>query len=194
MFRESFPLLVACFVFTTSSVVMAKDSVRIVTYPVTGKTAAEVYDNIKKKAPRVAANATFAFTLIATKTIKPEIQTAQTCRYRSVKTSAIYIIYIPRHTELALLRAPTQRKWKNFMTYLAQHENTHHLFWQACFKDYDARAKALTASTCADLDALRETLFTQIKKGCLGQDEAFDVRFRKEVLSEPFVKEALAKN
>jgi predicted secreted Zn-dependent protease len=187
-------MLVACFFLTTSSAVMAKDSVRIVTYPVTGKTAAEVYDQIKKKAPRVATNATFAFTLIATKTVKPEVQTAQSCRYRSVKTSAIYTIYIPRHTEPALLRSPTQRKWKNFMTYLAQHENTHHLFWEACFKDYDARAKALTASTCAELDGLRESLFTQIKKDCLRQDEAFDVTFRKEVLSEPFVKEALAKN
>jgi hypothetical protein len=38
---------------------------------------------------------------------------------------------------------------------------------------------------------VREQLFTEIKRGCIAQDEAFDVVFRKEVLREPFVAEAL---
>ncbi len=170
---------------------MAKDASSITQYPVTGKTAQLVYDDIKAHAPRVANNATFAFTMIATKTDKKTAKTKKSCRYSSFKTSAIYNFVIPKHSNPAMMSAKTQNKWANFVVYLRNHEAGHRTIWQNCLADYDAQALTLSDDTCDDLDMAREKILNGLKRKCLAEDEAYDVQFRKAVLREPFVAEAL---
>ncbi len=191
MFRESFPILALCLSLAASTAVEAKDIAKTVAYLVQGKTAAEVYDFIKTKSPRVAGNATFAFTMIATKTDKKEKKSADACGYSSFKTSAIFNYVIPRHTNAEALKPKTRTKWHAFEGYLKVHEQGHRDIWLRCFADYDAAAKALLAKDCKALDKQREKTFTSIKRECLKQDEAYDVVFRKDVLRHPFVAEAL---
>jgi predicted secreted Zn-dependent protease len=191
MFHESFRSLAVALLCITSGVALARDISSITQYPVTGKTAGDVYADIKAHAPRVASNATFAFTMIATKTDKREKVAAKSCRYSSVKTSAIYNFVIPRHSNAEALPAKTRLKWDNFVTYLKIHEQGHRQIWQTCLANFDKAALDLSASTCKALDLAREQLLTSIKRSCLQQDEAYDVQFRRAVLREPFVAEAL---
>ena len=170
---------------------VAKEKSSVAYYPVTGSNALTVYDSIKKTSPKIARNATFAFTMIATKTDKKTAEGGDGCRYTSFATSAAYIFNLPQHVKSASLPKATLGKWKNFVSYLHRHEEGHRTIWRECFKTYDAEALALTAGSCDKLDAAREKLFTKIKRGCIAQDEAYDVVFRKEVLKEPFVAEAL---
>jgi predicted secreted Zn-dependent protease len=191
MFRESFLIFTALCLFTTST--LAKDISAVVPYHVQGKTAAEVYAFIKTKSPRVANNATFAFTMIATKTDKRENPSRIDCHYSTFKTSAIFNFILPKHAQPSDLPSKTRAKWLAFENYLQMHEQGHRGIWQKCFAEYDAAAQALSAKDCKALDKLREQTFTQVKKGCLKLDENHDVAFRKEVLTHPFVVEALAK-
>jgi predicted secreted Zn-dependent protease len=191
MFRESLPLLILSFLCVTSTLAIAKDTSSITQYSVNGKTAAEVYEDIKAHAPRVAQNATFAFTMIATKTNKHETSTSNSCRFDRFKTSAIYNFVIPRHADPAIMTEKTRGKWANFLEYLKIHEQGHRTIWQNCLANYDAQSLALSATTCGALDASREALFTALKRKCLAEDEAYDVQFRKAVLNEPFVAQAL---
>lgn len=163
----------------------------VLPYPVKGTSAADIYTDIKTNAPRVAANATFAFTAIATKTDKTHKVDAGGCRYKRFRTSAIYNFVLPRHPNGKALKKGLGGKWLAFVNYLKVHEEGHRDIWRACFADYDAQAMELVAKDCAALDATRERLFTSIKKRCIGQDEAYDVIFRKEVLKHPFMAEAL---
>ncbi len=190
MFRESFLTLALMFSLTASTV-EAKDVSKNLFYIVQGKTAVEVYDYIKAKSPRAAGNATFAFTMIATKTDKGEKQSDAACRYTTFKTSAIFNFVLPKHADPSQLKAKTQAKWQAFDGYLKNHEQGHRDIWQACFAEYDKAARALSAANCKALDKLREKTFTAIKRECIKQDEAYDVVFRKEVLKHPFVAEAL---
>lgn len=160
-------------------------------YPVTGSSAGAVYASIRASAPKIAPNATFAFTLIATKTDKKTAKGGAGCRYTAFATSAAYVFHLPQHVKAQSLPKATRGKWKSFQGYLLKHEEGHRTIWRACFGDYDSRALTLTAKDCEALDRARETLFTEIKRGCLAQDEAYDVIFRKAVLKEPFVAEAL---
>ena len=170
---------------------MAKETSSVTQYPVTGKTAADVYNDIKVHAPKVASNATFAFTMIATKTDKHEKASAKSCRYDRIKTSAIYNFVIPKHSNPDAMAAKTRVKWVNFVAYLKVHEEGHRTIWRKCLADYDRGALGLEAADCKTLDQAREKLLTSLKRKCLAEDEAYDVRFRKEVLSEPFVAQAL---
>jgi predicted secreted Zn-dependent protease len=170
---------------------MAKEKSSVAYYPVTGSNAAAVYANIKQSSPKIARNSTFAFTLIATKTDKKMAESENGCHYTSFATSAAYVFHLPQHVKSASLPKATLAKWKNFVAYLHVHEEGHRTIWRRCFKDYDAEALTLTAGSCDKLDAAREKLFTRIKRGCIAEDEAYDVVFRKEVQKEPFIAEAL---
>ena len=171
----------------------AKDSSSFIFYPVSGKTAPLVYDDIKKNAPRVAQNATFAFTMIATKTDKAETKNKSECHYKRFKTSAIFNFVIPRHTNSDELKPKTRAKWASFVAFLRTHEAGHRTIWQNCLADYDQQSLALKAETCDDLDQAREKILNALKRKCLAEDEAYDVQFRKAVLKDPFVAEALRK-
>jgi predicted secreted Zn-dependent protease len=183
-----FALLAVC---ALASPAFAKDSSSTTFYPVTGTSAPAVYDDIKAHAPRIANNATFAFTMIATKTDKAEVASKSACRYKRFKTSAIYNFVIPRHTNSDSMPAKTRSKWANFVAYLRTHETGHRSIWQRCLVNYDSQSLALKTETCADLDAAREKILNTLKRKCLAEDEAYDVQFRKAVLKEPFVAEAL---
>lgn len=161
-------------------------------YPVKGHTAKEIYDDIKMSSPKIAPNSTFAFTTIATKTDSTAKQAGDACRFSKFKTSAIYIFNLPQHVAASGLQGKTRAKWQGFVAYLQTHEEGHRDMWRKCFADYDQQALQLEAATCPDLAKKRDKLFTAIKKKCVAQDEAYDVIFRREVLQEPFVKEALA--
>ncbi len=150
--------------------------------------------SIRTSAPKVAANATFAFTAIATKTDSKVTQTGGACGYGAFKTSAFYIFNLPQHTAPSELSGATLANWRSFVSYLQAHEQGHRDMWRQCFAAYDSQALRLTASTCEDLDRRREKLFTSIKRKCIAKDEEYDFAFRKDVRNEPFVKEALQGN
>ena len=99
-----------------------------VPYPVTGSTAPAIYENIKTGAPRVAPNATFAFTAIATKTIKSHAVEAGECRYKRFQTKAIYNFVLPEHQNTASLGKRLAKTWAEFAAYLKTHEEGHRRF------------------------------------------------------------------
>jgi predicted secreted Zn-dependent protease len=185
-FRHS---LAACLLLAATVPTLAKDTSRTINYLVEGKSAAEVYDYIKRKAPRIAPNATFAFTTIATKTDKAETKGKEPCRYTRFGTSAIYGFYIPKHKSTKSLPGHTRSKWIGFAAYLQNHEEGHRAIWRECFKSYDEQALGLVAGNCSKLETDREKLFNRIKLECVKQDEAYDVLFRKEVVNTPFMRE-----
>lgn len=191
MLARNFHAMLAALLVMLALPALAAEKSSIAYYPVTGSNAAAVYENIKKTAPKIAPNATFAFTMIATKTDKKAAEAKGSCRYAGFATSAAYVFNLPQHVKPASLPRATLGKWGNFVAYLLAHEEGHRAIWRQCFQDYDTKALALSATTCETLETAREQLFTAIKRGCVAQDEAIDVIFRKAALKEPFVAEAL---
>jgi predicted secreted Zn-dependent protease len=191
MKTDSKHILAACILLIASTATQAKDGSRIQTYPVLGKTAADIYAIIKTQSPKIAPNATFAFTQIATKTNKKTRSSKTSCAYASFDTAGFYIFNIPKHAEPNTISRRAKPRWDSFVSYLLTHEEGHRTIWQACLKDYDAQALELSAKTCEKLDAAREKLFTKIKRQCLEQDEKFDFYFRKDVQKQPFMVDAL---
>ncbi len=162
-------------------------------YAVAGKTTHDIYEIIKTTAPRVATNATFAFTLPATKTQSKLAKAKNSCKFSAFKTSAFYVFYLPKHIQPETMSKSTRSKWLAFVDYLKVHEQGHAKSWDTCFADYDQQALKLQAKTCPQLDKDREKLFTKIKRACLAIDEKMDFNFRKDVQRVPFLAEALQK-
>jgi predicted secreted Zn-dependent protease len=173
------------------STAVAGETSRTAYYPVQGQTAKKIYQSIKTLSPKITSKASFASTVIATKTASKLQQAKGFCSYRTFSTSAIYVFSLPRHLAPAEVPASTLAKWQNFVAYLKTHEEEHRNMWRQCFADYDREAIRLVEPNCEALDRRRETLFTSIKRKCVAKDKAFDLAFGKEVRREPFVREAL---
>lgn len=169
----------------------AGDNSAVVNYPVKGDTAKAIYNDIKVNSPKIAPNATFAYTAIATKTVKSHKVAGGACSYKRFETSAIYNFVIPKREGAKPLSKPLTKTWNTFTAYLQKHEEGHREIWRNCLAEYDQSAMTLSAKNCEALDKAREALFTSIKLRCVQQDEAYDVIFRKQVVNHPFVREAL---
>jgi predicted secreted Zn-dependent protease len=187
MLRES---LIVSTLLIAVPVMAAEPKSKIVPYPVEGRTASEVFTYIKTKSPRIAANATFAFTLPATKTNAKSVQGKDGCRFTAYKTSLFFAYYIPQHKSPKALPGPTRKKWAQFVSYLEDHERLHGENWTACIADFDTQAIKLKAKDCRALGVMRDKLFDELKRACVAKDEAIDVTFRKDVMQHPFLREA----
>jgi predicted secreted Zn-dependent protease len=172
---------------------LAGTKTQVVHYGVTGNTAPEIYTNIKTSAPKVAANATFAFTLPFTKTVEKTSLSNGKCSYASFKTSSIFQIVVPKLVPGGKAPAAVRKQFGGFSQYLVEHEKWHVNNWTTCLADYDREALKLSAKDCKALDKKKEKLFTSIKKKCVAKDEAFDFYFRKDVLKHPFIVSAQKK-
>ena len=189
MIRATFLALFAT--FATSFSAHAAEQSAVVTYPVSGNTAKAIYNDIKINSPKIAPNATFAYTAMAHKTVKSHKVDGNGCRYKRFETSMIYNFVIPKRESTNPLMKGLEKKWSNFTAYLLKHEEGHRAIWRKCIASYDQQALTLVAPNCEELDQQREALFTSIKQGCVQQDEAYDVIFRKEVVNHAFMREAL---
>lgn len=175
----------------TAAIAKPVERSQVIPYLVKGTSAKAIYDDIKKQSPKIASNATFAFTAMATKTDKKEKKGADGCSYSRFGTSVIYSFVLPKVSGTKGMSKSLASQWSSFAAYLKTHEEWHRDNWRGCIKEYDAEALELTAKDCKALDKKREKLFTAIKRKCIAKDEAFDVTFRKEVRKHPFVADAL---
>jgi predicted secreted Zn-dependent protease len=186
--------LLILMIFWGTVATQAAQQSKVINYPVMGSTAAAIYQSIKTTSPRIAANATFAFTLPYVKNVKREKKSVSACGYSSFKTSSIYHFVVPKLVASKGTPTALRKQFGGFSAYLLEHEKLHRENWIGCLASYDREAMKLSAKDCTALDRKREKLFTSIKKKCVAKDEAFDFYFRKEVLKHPFVKAALQKN
>jgi len=187
---KSLPLI-AAMLFAAAGNAHAAENSAVVTYPAKGNSARAIYEDIKKNAPRVAPNATFAFTAIATKTVKAHKVDGSGCSYRTFNTSVIFNFVVPQHAGTNPLAKSLAKKWGSFVEYLKKHEEGHRDIWRRCIAEYDQTALTLKGADCGALDVQREQMFTALKRRCVAQDEAYDVIFRKQVVNHAFMREAL---
>jgi predicted secreted Zn-dependent protease len=185
------PLLIISALLATLSPVQAEENSAVVTYPVKGDSARAIYEDIKKNSPRIAPNATFAFTAMATKTVKSHKVDPSGCSYKGFRTSVIYNFIVPKRQGTNPLAKSLGKKWDGFVAYLQKHEEGHRDIWRKCIAEYDQTALSLKAPDCTALDVQREDMFTALKRRCIAKDEAYDVIFRKEVVNHTFMREAL---
>lgn len=187
------PASVAIFITLAVSApaVSGGDGSRQAYYAVGGSTAAEIYESIRQSSPRIAPNAVFAFTAVATKTDNKLAKSEGRCAYRSFVTSGYYVFYLPRHQSPERLASPLLSRWRSFGDYLLKHEQGHRDIWRQCLAAYDKAALSLSAANCEELDRRRDKTFERIKRSCVRKDEAYDFTFRREVRHHPFVQDAL---
>ncbi len=147
MFRPIF-LLLAAALLVVPAIAKSGERSLVIGYPVKGTSAKAIYDDIKAQSPRIAANATFSFMAMATKTDKTERKSKDSCGYSRFRTSVVYSFILPKLSSSKGVKPALAAQWLNFYDYLKTHEEGHRSIWRVCFAEYDQLALDLSARDC----------------------------------------------
>lgn len=156
-------------------------------YTIRGDTAAEVYDSMMKKGPRVNGARAYASTL-ATTTQNGRLSQGSTCRIEEYRLKLEFVIKLPKIRNEMDLPAADRKRWQQFSAFLKLHEETHREIWLGCAADLERQVKAIKAKSCSEADRKANLLWDRIRAACNKKHIAFDTAEQARLMKHPFVK------
>ena len=155
-------------------------------YTIRGDTAAEIYDSMIKRGPKVNGARAYAATS-ATTTQKGKLLQGPSCQIKDYHLKLDFVIRLPKIRNEKVLPAADRKRWQQFSTFLRTHEETHRKIWLDCAADLERRVEAIKAKSCKDADRKATQLWDKIRAACNIRHEAFDAAEQKRLMAHPFV-------
>ena len=157
-------------------------------YPVSGRTPAEIYKVILKRGPMVNGGRAIAATTSEAVQKNLLAQGASSCRVSDFRLSFRFDVQLPRHTNPSALSPRDRYLWQQFTSFLKAHELQHTKLWLRCGKTLERRVLAIRAPTCDSVERQAEAVWRRLKPSCDQQQVNFDVEQRGELMSHPFMQ------
>ncbi|MGE4247804.1 MAG: DUF922 domain-containing protein [Parvibaculaceae bacterium] len=164
---------------------------KYVYYKVSGDSAAGVYLSMLKRGPHVKGEKAYAATS-AESSQRGKLELKNSCRITDYQYSIDFIIRLPKLTGEASLSSSARARWRQFSSFLRQHEETHRSIWMGCAHDIEVKVKALRGRNCDEVDRKAQAIREQVQKACNRKHMAFDAAEQKKLARHPFVKMVLA--
>ena len=156
-------------------------------YTIRGHTAAEVYNSMMKRGPRVNGAKAYASTS-ATTIQNGKLLQGSSCRIDDYRLKLDFVIKLPKIKNERVLPAADRKRWQQFSSFLKAHEETHREIWLGCAADLERQVKAIKAKSCSEADRKANQLWDRIRAACNKKHIAFDAAEQKRLMSHPFVK------
>jgi predicted secreted Zn-dependent protease len=161
-------------------------------YPVTGNSAASLYDSMLRRGPHVNGAKAYAATSM-NPTQQGRMVQDKSCRIADYSIKANFLIRLPKMANEVALKGETLARWRQFSSFLRKHEETHRTIWMGCAGELENRIAAMRAPDCATLDRKATALWASIKKQCDRKHDAFDNAEQVRLIKHPFVRMVLRK-
>lgn len=160
-------------------------------YPVNGRTPAEIYKVILKRGPTVNGSRAIAATTSEAVQKNLMAQSASSCRVAEFRLSFRFDVQLPRHTSPADLSPQDRYLWQQFTGFLKAHELQHTKLWLRCGAALERKVLAIRAPTCEGVERQAESIWRRLKPSCDQQQANFDTEQRDELLSHPFMQSVM---
>lgn len=162
-----------------------KYKTKVLYYPVTGSSVAQVHQRMNSPDhSRAYATITQRVGQIKGKMV----QGKKRCRVKGFSIPSNYTVRLPKLTGSARLDKKSRARFVSFQKYLRWHEFQHRSIWIGCLRRMEKKARGLRAKTCPVLDAKIAQAFTAEVGRCRRLNARFDQRERKRVNSHIFIK------
>lgn len=165
---------------------------RYVYYPISGRTAAELYNAMIKRGPHVDGDEAYAATS-ATTSQQGQLVSGKSCHIQNYAVKMDFTIRLPRLQKSPLLSAADRKRYDQFSAFLRHHEETHRSIWLDCAAAVAAKQSKLTGKSCAAVEAKSEQLWINMRKSCSLKHQAFDAKEHQRLLQQPLVRYVLGK-
>ncbi|KAB2868692.1 MAG: DUF922 domain-containing protein [Bauldia sp.] len=103
------------------------------------------------------------------------------CRASNVTLSIHFRLTLPTARSTSSMAASTRSAWNSFAAYARRHEDTHKRIYVQCGNNFVAKARRITASSCAAVQASIRRLLESEKRICETKQRAYDRAERSRV-------------
>ena len=156
-------------------------------YAIGGDSAAEIYESMMRKGPKVNGAKAYAATS-ATTTQDGKLLQGTSCKVQDYRLKLDFVIKLPKIRNEKALPAADRKRWQQFSSFLKAHEETHREIWLGCAADLERQVKAIKAKSCSEADRKATLLWDRIRAACNKKHQAFDAAEQKRLMAHPFVK------
>lgn len=163
------------------------ETTRYTYYAIGGDTAAEIYESMMRKGPKVNGAKAYAATS-ATTTQDGKLLQGASCKVQDYRLKLDFVIKLPKIRNEKALPAADRKRWQQFSSFLKAHEETHREIWMGCAADLERQVKAIKARSCDEADRRATQLWDKIRAACDRKHKAFDAAEQKRLMAHPFVK------
>lgn len=163
------------------------ETTRYTYYAIGGDTAAEIYESMMRKGPKVNGAKAYAATS-ATTTQDGKLLQGASCKVQDYRLKLDFVIKLPKIRNEKALPAADRKRWQQFSSFLKAHEETHRAIWMGCAADLERQVKAIKARSCDEADRRATQLWDKIRAACDRKHKAFDAAEQKRLMAHPFVK------
>ena len=166
-------------------------SVHFSSYPVSGKTPAEIYRVSMNRGPMVGGNRAIAATTSEAMQSHVLTQGAASCRVTSFRLNFRFDVQLPRHANLSALSPQDRFLWQQFSGFLKAHELQHTQLWLRCGTSLERQVMAIRASSCAEVERKAEAIWRRMKPNCDREQVNFDKGQRSVLVAQPFMQKVI---
>lgn len=160
-------------------------------YPVTGRTPAEIYRAILKRGPIVDGGRAIAATTAQAVQSHTMEQGPSSCRVTQFQLSFRFNVQLPKLANSAGLSPQDRYLWQQFGVFLKSHELQHTRLWLRCGQELERRVMALRARSCEEIQRQADATWQRMKPRCDKQQSNFDRQQRGELQSQPFMQRVM---
>lgn len=163
-------------------------------YPVSGRTPAEIYRSILKRGPSI--DGTKAIAATRAEVVQSHIlqQGSSSCRITQFRLAFHFNVQLPRLVNSSSLSPRDRYLWQEFSGFLKAHELQHTRLWLRCGKELERRVMAIRANSCEEAQRKADSTWRRMKPGCDRQQTSFDAEQRAELMSQPFMHRVMHGN
>jgi predicted secreted Zn-dependent protease len=156
-------------------------------FPVTGKTARQIYINILRHGPAIGDPTAMASTAIKLSP-SPTFMKNPQCNMQRFTAKLTFQINLPRHVNLNGLSPEMRQTWTSFATRLKTHEERHRSIWTACAERLSKQASQTPPGSCAALKTAYSKFSRNFFSTCKAENDAFDAADEANMLTTPFIR------
>ncbi len=160
-------------------------------FPVTGKTARQIYVSMLKHGPAQGDPTAMASTNIKLSQ-HPAVVLGPQCKMKRFTARLKFRINLPRHSDLNALSPELRKTWTSFAADLKIHEEHHRALWISCADRLTRQALQLPSGSCVTFKNAYVKFARSFASTCKAENNAFDRSDEARMLQTPFIRRVVA--
>lgn len=161
-------------------------------FRVNGSTPAQIFRAMLAYGPRVNHRQSLASNAVQAVQDGGLKQSNGACHVQGYTIRLKFVTTRPQIASERTLAPADLRLWRQFASFVKQHEDEHRQVWINCAASLERKIEALSAPTCGETAAKANALWKQMLASCDREQHSFDSSQSAELEQQPFMRRVRA--
>ena len=161
-------------------------------FTVNGSTPAQIYRSLLNHGPQVNHRQSIASNAMSAIQDGRLKRSNGACKVQGYTIKLRFVTTRPQITNERVLPPADLRLWRQFYSFIKQHEDEHKQVWLNCAAALERRINAISAPSCGQTAARANAMWKQMLATCDREQNSFDSSQSAELEHQPFMRRVRA--